>query len=208
MKYFIIAIFTVFLSLSSTAQTNFAASAGYNHNTAKIQRLNTKQPTGSVPGFNIGLRVKTGFEPPLHFVGMLSYNQRGFILDLPGNDTTKLETSIHYVDLAPMLNYDINVGNDSKFSIIAGPVLGVALSGKQKFTINEMTSTSPMKFSISNNYGLFNVGILTGLSYQLNKIFIEGTYHIGVNSINNNEEFDNTNIKNRGFAINIGYWFK
>jgi hypothetical protein len=208
MKYFIIALFAVLPSLSSLAQTDFAISAGYNHNTARIKQLNTKQPTAYVPGFNIGLRVKTGFEPPLHFVGMLSYNRRGFILDLPGNDTTRLETSIHYVDLAPMLNYDFAVGTSNKFSLIAGPVLGIALSGKQKYTINEMTSTSPMKFSISNNYGLFNVGILTGLSYQFNKIFIEGTYHIGVTSINNNEEFDNTNIKNRGFALNIGYWFK
>jgi hypothetical protein len=207
MKYFIIGSFALLLSLSSLAQTDFAVSAGYNYNTARVHRLNTKQPTGYVPGFNIGLRLKTGFEPPLHFVAMLSYTQRGFSLDQPGNDTTRLKTNIHYVDIAPMLNFDFNVGNNNKFSLIAGPVLGIALSGKQKITIDDVTSTSSMKFSISNNYGLFNVGILTGLSYQFNKIFIEGTYHLGVTSINNNEEFDNKNIKNRGFALNMGYWF-
>jgi hypothetical protein len=208
MKYLIAGICAFLISLSSLAQTNIALHAGYTHNTAKVITGNNKQPAGYVPGFSIGARVKTAFEPPLYFVGMISYSLRGYTLNPLAGDTSKLETHIHYIDIAPMLNYDISLGNNRQLSLTVGPVLGVAFSGRQKITENGITSSAPMKFSISNNYGYFNVGIHNGISYRFNKMFIEGSYHLGVSSINNNEEMDNTNIKNRGFALSVGYWFK
>ncbi|RYY44621.1 MAG: PorT family protein, partial [Chitinophagaceae bacterium] len=148
------------------------------------------------------------FEPPLHFVGMLSYNLRGYTAIPLTGDTSKIENRIHYIDLAPMLSYDFKTGENSHFSLSIGPVLGVAISGRQKITENGQTNSSKMQFSFSNNYGYFNLGIHNGLSYHFNNWFVEGSYHLGVSSINNNEEVDDTNIKNRGFALTLGYWLK
>ncbi|RYF87835.1 MAG: PorT family protein [Chitinophagaceae bacterium] len=209
MKYFITGLLIIGAAFQSVAQTNFAVTAGYNHNTARILTNNVKQSTGYKPGFNLGARLKTSFEPPLHFVAAISYNNRGYTFE-PSTfgDTSKIETSIHYIDIAPMLNYDFNVGNNNKISLTAGPVLGIAFSGKQKITEDGVTKSSDMKFSMSGNYGYFNVGIHSGISYQFNKMFVEAAYHLGFSSISNEEELDKTNIKNRGFSLTLGYWLK
>ena len=211
MKYFITAALAIIVALSCPAQTNFAISAGYNHNTGRVHTKNIQQPTGYVPGYNVTARVKTAFEPPLNFVGLIAYNKRGYTLQPLMGDTINKEISIHYIDLAPILSYDLVSVNKNKLTLFAGPMLGMALSGKQKITekgtpVNTTTS-SPMKFSLTGYYGYVNAAIHSGISFQFNKIFIEGTYHLGLTSINNDEEVDRTNIKNRGFAINLGYWF-
>lgn len=208
MKYLIAGMVALVFSSASVAQSKFAIQAGYNHNTARVHKGTEKQATGYVPGFNIGARFKTAFEPPLHFVGMLSYNLRGFTREAVNDSVSKIENHIHYIDIAPMLSFDIKAGGNNHFSITAGPVLGIAFSGKEKTTKNGVTSTAPMVFSFTNNYGYANIGIHTGLSYHFKKVFIEGSYHLGVSSINNEEEFDDTNIKNRGFALSLGYWLK
>jgi len=208
MKYLIVGFFALATSLSSVAQSKFAIQAGYNHSTARVHTLNVKQPTGYVPGFNIGARFKTAFEPPLHFVGMVSYNKRGYTLEPLNGAVSKIETHIHYIDIAPLLNFDISTGGNHHLSITAGPVMGIALSGRQKITENGVTTSSPMKFSVTNNYGYASFAIFNGLSYHFNNMFVEASYHLGVSSINNNEEVDETNIKNRGFGLTLGYWLK
>ena len=208
MKYLLAGMFALAMSFSSVAQSKFAVQAGYNHNTARVHVSNVKQPTGYVPGFNIGARFKTSFEPPLHFVGMLSYNMRGYTLKPLQGDTSKIETHIHYIDIAPLLSFDIGGSDKNHFSITAGPVMGIAFSGRQKTTENGVTTSAPMKFDVSKDYGYASFAIFTGLSYHFDKMFVEASYHLGVSSINNNEETDNTNIKNRGFAISLGYWLK
>ena len=195
-------------SLACQAQTNFAVSAGYNHNTARVLIDNVKQPTGYLPGFNISARVKTAFEPPLHFVGLIAYNLRNATIEPLSGTVEKKEINIHYLDLAPLLSFDFAAGSKRTITLTAGPMLGMALGGRQKITENQTTTASPMKFSMSGNYGFANIAILSGISFQFNKLFVEATYHLGVNSINNEEEFDNTNIKNRGFALSLGYWLK
>ena len=208
MKYLLAGLLLFSCSFSATAQTRIGVHAGYNYNTARIYTNQEKQPTDYVSGFNIGARIKTGFEPPLHFVGMLNYNMRGYTLEPLAGPVQKIETRIHYIDVAPLLNYDFKTGSNNFLSLTLGPTLGIAVSGKQKITENNITKSSAMKFSFSGNYGYANVGIFGGLSHHFNKFFIEGSYHLGVNSINNDEEVDGTNIKNRGFAVNIGYWLK
>ena len=208
MKYLLTGIAAITISLSSVAQNSIAVHAGYNHSSARIFTGNVKQPTGYVPGVNIGLRLKTAFEPPLFFTPMISYNLRGYTTEPRSGTIEKIETHIHYIDIAPLLNYDIKTAGKNHFSLTAGPVLGIAVSGKQKITENGTTTSSPMKFSMTNNFGYFSLALHSGISYHFNKMFIEGSYHLGFSSINNNEEVDDTNIKNRGFAISLGYWLK
>lgn len=208
MKYFLAGVFAIALSFSSVAQNSIAVHAGYNHNTARIFNSDVKQPTGYVPGVNISIRLKTAFEPPLFFTPMISYNLRGYTVEPLSGSIEKIETHIHYIDIAPLLNYDLTTGEKNHFSVTAGPVLGIAVSGKQKITENGATTSAPMKFSMSNNFGYFNLALHTGISYHFNNMFIEGAYHLGFSSINNNEEVDGSNIKNRGFALSLGYWLK
>ena len=57
-------------------------------------------------------------------------------------------------------------------------------------------------------YGWFDLSLTAGIFYHFNKTFVEVAYTTGLANINNNEEFDGRNIRNRMLSLNIGYYFK
>jgi hypothetical protein len=210
MKFSLTLWISLLCSIAGQAQVKFAVAAGYNHNTARIHKrslLSTSlQETGYVPGAYANFRVETEFEAPLYFTGMIGYDMRGYTYQALPDSSVK--TRIHYVSLSPMLNYHFNTGANSYFSVFAGPVVEFAISGKETIDYNGETKTQPMRFSMSGYYSIANVAVQSGVAYHFNKWFIEGSYHLGVTSINNEEEVDKTNIKTRGMAVGIGYWLR
>ncbi len=208
MKHLFLSALLVISLTAATAQTKIAVKAGYNHTTARIHINDIKQPTGYMPGINLGVQVKAEFEPPLHFTGLLSYNMRGYSLTPLAGDSQKVETKIHYINLAPLLSYDIATGRNTHITLTAGPMAGLGFSGTQDITEAGITSSSKMKFSTSGNYGLFDLAIYNSIGYHFEKIFVEASYYLGFVSINNNEETDRTNIKNRGLGLSIGYYLR
>lgn len=208
MKQFILVCGCMFVSFLASAQTRIAIKGGYNHSTARVLVDNVNQPTGFMPGINLGMQVKTSFEPPLHFTGLVSYNLRGFSVTPLNGTIQKIETRLHYINLAPLLTYDIATDEQHHISLTTGPMAGLGFSGTQKITEAGVTNSSKIKFSTSENYGLFDLAIYNSIGYHFNKIFIEASYYWGFVSINNNEETDKTNIKNRGFGLSLGYYIK
>ena len=202
-------ILALLLPLFFTAKSQkprIAVKGGYNHSTARIQLNNVKQATGYIPGVNLGVQVKADFDPPLNFTGLLSYNMRGYTLSPVNNDTQKIETRFHNINLAPMLSYDIAVGKKGLIVLTAGPMAGLAISGTQKITVDDVTSSSKMIFSMTDHFGPIDLAIYNSIGYHFDKFFVEASYHLGFVSINNNEEFDKTNIKNRGLGLSLGYY--
>jgi hypothetical protein len=208
MKHLVLSAVLMITVFAVTAQTRLALKAGYNHNTARIHIKDVKQPTGYQPGFNLGIQLKAAFEPPLHFTGLVSYNTRGFTLTPLEGDTDRVETTMHYLNIAPMLSYDIATGKSTHFTLTAGPMAGLGLSGTQKITAAGETNSSKMKFSTASDYGVFDLAIYNSLGYHFDKMFIEASYYLGFVSINNNEESDRANIKNRGFGLSLGYYIR
>ncbi|HRD57630.1 MAG TPA: outer membrane beta-barrel protein [Ferruginibacter sp.] len=205
-KIYALLIIGTLIHLTVRAQVKWGVSAGYNHNAARIHLNNQLQKTGYVPGFNAAARIEIEFEPPLHFTGLLGVSRRGYHYKVTPDSAVK--TAINYIDISPMLNYNIGIGSGNKISLMAGTLLGFAFSGKEKTTVNGLRSTRNMKFSLSNNYSYANLAAQAGIGFHFNKFFIEGIYQLGLNSINSNEEFDNTNIKLRSISFNFGYWLK
>ena len=208
MKHLVISAALLIVVFSVNAQTRIAIKGGYNHSTARVHIKDVKQATGYVPGINLGLQLKAGFEPPLHFTGLLSYNMRGYTLAPINSDTQNVETRFHNINLAPMLSYDIATGKNAHISLTSGPMFGLAISGTEKITDAGVTNSSKMKFSTSTNYGVFDLAIYNSIGYHYDKFFVEASYHLGFVSINNNEEFDKTNIKNRGLGLSLGYYIR
>lgn len=206
---FLFAVLLTCLSLSPiSAQTRIAVKGGFNYSTARAYFNNKKQSVDFVPGANFGLQVKTMFDGPLHFSPYVAYSHRGYIINDAGNNGDKTKTSIHYVDLAPVLSLDLKTGAENTFVIGFGPTAGLALSGTEKTTVNGITTSSKMKFSTSKNYGLFDFGLHASLGYHFKKMFVEVAWQHGLTSINNNEELDKRNIRNRTLSLNLGYYFR
>jgi hypothetical protein len=208
MKHLFISAMMLIIVFTVHAQTRIAIKGGYNHSTARIHINDVSQPTGFIPGVNVGVQLKAGFEPPLHFTGLISYNMRGYSLSPLSGSIEKVETRFHNINVAPMLSYDIATGNHNHISLTTGPMAGFAFSGTQKTTEAGVTSSSKMIFSTASNFSPFDLAIYNSIGYHLDKVFIEASYHLGFVSINNNEEFDKTNIKNRGFGLSLGYYIK
>lgn len=192
----------------SFSQVRVAVRGGYNHSSAKVKYSAVDQPTGYKPGFNVGIQAKVPFEPPLYFSPFISYSLRGYTISPLSGTIQKSETSIHYIDVAPLLSYVIKTGNQNHFTISAGPLAGLAFSGKEKITEAGVTTSSNIKFNLSGSYGYYDLAIYSSVGYHFNRVFIEAAYQHGITSINNEEEFDGRNIQHRLFSVNVGYYIK
>ena len=204
-------ITTVFLALviffNLTAQVKIAAKAGWNYSTARAIYNGVKQPTDFSFGYGAGVLVKVPFEGVLHFSPSVMVNKRGFILK-PLSGTNKTEQySITYLDLVPSLSVDFP-HKDKSFVISLGPDFGFTNFGKIKATDNNnVTTTQKLKFGYGE-FGWFDLGLNASVGYHMKKVFVEVGYMCGLASINNNEENDQRNIRNRMLNLNIGYYFR
>ena len=207
MKFILIATLAVACFLNTTAQTYIAIRGGFNYSTARAYYNDVKQTTGFVPGGNIGLQVNTVFEGLLHFSPYIGYSSRGSVIKSNSN-ADKSTLFIHYIDIAPLLNIAIPIKGNNSFVISAGPIGSFAIAGTEKTTIAGVSSSSKMKFSTTGNYSPFDFGLQSVLGYHFNRLYVEASYQYGLANINNMEEYDKRNIRNRTFSLNLGYCIK
>jgi len=189
------------------AQVKIAAKAGWNYSSARAVYSDVIQSTDFISGYGIGAMAKVPFDGVLHFSPSVMINKRGFIVKPTTGNNKKEQYSITYLDLVPSLSFDFT-NNNNAFVIGIGPDFGFTNFGKLKVTdINNITSSQKIKFGYQN-LGWFDLGMNASVGYHMKKIFVEANYLIGLASINNNEENDQRNIRNRMLSLNIGFYFR
>ena len=192
---------------AANAQVKIAVKGGWNYSTTRAIYTGVKQSTGFTNGYGLGLLAKVPFDGVLHFSPSVMVNKRGFIIN-PSTGTNKKEQySITYLDLIPSLSLDFEDGNNT-VSLCFGPAFGFTNFGKLKATgNNNITTSQKLKFGYGG-YGWFDIGLNASAAYRMKKVFVEFSYQNGLASLNNNEENDGRNIRNRMLSLNIGYYFK
>ncbi len=200
--------FLAIASIFCNAQTKIAIRGGVNYSTGRVYYDAEKQPTGYKAGGNLGVQFDMPFEEGLHFIPYISYNLKGFTTSPKTGIVSKIDNTIHYVDLVPRLGYYFSNDKDASFVVGAGMSLGLAVAGTEKTTSAGITTSQKMDFSLSKNYGFFDFGFVPSIGYTTKKFFIEGAFQLGLTSINNNEEKDSKNIRNRTLSLNFGYFLK
>jgi Outer membrane protein beta-barrel domain len=208
MKQGLAILFSLFFTQTLFCQANkWAIRAGYNYTSARASYAGVKQSVTAKSGFGLAVMAKIEFDGILHFSPYVGYNMKGFIINPKTGTIKKEEYTFHYFDIAPLLSVDLPVGENT-FVISAGPILGITNFGSQKITTtNNVTTSEKIKFGYGS-YGMFDLSLTGSLGYHFKKIFIEAAYTPGLANINNNEEFDGRNIRNRMLSLNIGYYFK
>lgn len=207
MRNFLLVLLASIAFHQVSAQNKFAVKAGYNYAFVDAKYSGVKQPYDAKSGFGIAALAKIPFDGVLHFSPFVGYNMRGFTIKPKSGNLKKEEFTLHYLDIVPALSVDLPV-NDNFFVISTGPLFGFTNFGRLKTTdINNVTKSEKIKFGY-DSYGWFDVGLSSSVGYHMKKAFVELGYTHGFVNINNNEEFDGRNIKNRMLSLNFGYYFK
>ena len=124
------------------AQTKIGFKAGYNYTTARVFVKNIKQNNQYKSGYGFGIMFKAPFEGVVHFSPYIAYNRKGYKYLPASGNIKEIENTIHYIDIAPGLSFDFPVQGNAAFIIGFGPVLGLAISGKEKNIFTNGTNTT------------------------------------------------------------------
>lgn len=204
MKPILTAALLLVITVSIQAQTNLSVKAGVNLLTARAYYNGQKQSVSFVPGAIIGLQASTMFENNLYFSPFVGYSGRGFEIKESATGG-KRRVMIHYAHLATLFSCHIHAGKSNLLIVNVGPTASLALAGREKLALNGSSTSTGIKFSTSKGYGLFDFGAHAGLSYQFNRLQVGAAYDYGFVNINNNEETDKRNIRNRALSVSVAY---
>jgi Outer membrane protein beta-barrel domain len=206
MKLLTAALAAFLLYGTVNAQVKIAIKAGPTFSTAKVSLNGVKQASSFKPGASLGVQCDVPFDGALHFSPYIAYNTLGAKTNykLTGANT---QTTLHYLQLAPGVSFHFNVAKTNVFVFGFSPVLGLTKFGRQKTTIAGVTTKEKIKFGYEG-IGWFDLGLAGSVGYHFKKMFVEVNYYDGLTNINNNEQFDGINIRNKMLNLNVGYYLR
>src|SRR5215204_688073 len=188
----IVFCFVLFSYQFSFSQVRVAFFGGPQMTTAKYKINDEKQPTDFKPGFQLGATLKAPFDNQLYFGPAIYYSMKGYKVTLsspsfpPSEKAINNETTIHTIEVAPLLHLDFNT-QPSHFFIKFGPAIDFALSGKEKFdTIGGAGSVErSMKFAFTE-YGRVTAQAILHFGFESEKGYtVFAHYAEGLGSLNN-----------------------
>jgi hypothetical protein len=204
---------TLLTALNLHSQVKYGIFAGPQITGVRYLIEGKKQESSLKIGGTLGFQMKVPFENRLSFSPSIAYNLSGYKVDKftgisfpPDSTATNVDTRIHTIEIAFLLQHDFKI-EPGHFFIRIGPSLDFALFGNEKFnTIGNSKVDRSMKFSFSD-YGRYLACAIVQLGYEAeNGLFVYGHYNYGLTTMNN---FDyGPEIGNRAAGITIGKYFK
>lgn len=163
-------------------------------------------------GIKLGVRAGVNFNIPitpdrLVLQPGLFYSIQGMKSDENGY---KDNITLHYAQIPVNLIYSFNDPSEGRFFIGVGPYLGIAFSGKNKYSGGGSDGTEKLKFGSDStqDLGRFDYGAQVTAGYQLRSgIFFRGTYQHGIGNLVPSEYPSNidASIRNTCIVVSIGY---
>lgn len=173
-------------------------------------------------GFHLGVILDWGLSESFYIQPGLYFATRGAKLEESDEDY-KFETKyqLNYLELPILASYRISLGENTQWHINAGPYLAYGLGGKVKWEASydgESESGDYKAFGTSDEDdeegdekgGLkrFDAGLSFGTGISVKKMYFGVVYDLGLTNIADKDEWgDDYKIKNRNFAITVGYTF-
>jgi hypothetical protein len=211
MKKLIFCALTVLVMQDINAQVQWSIFGGPQIISSRYVIRDHKQESSLKYGFQAGIGLKIPFEEKLSFAPQGFYSLKGYKVKLtqpsfpPDTNAVDNNTTIHTVELAPLLQYDFGTG-ESHFFLRAGPSLDIQLFGHETFNrANEPVVNRKMKFSFSD-YGHFGANLLLHFGYESDKGWtFYGQYTCGFGSIINTD--NGPRVFHRAAGLCFGYFF-
>ena len=176
------------------AQPEVVIFGGPQATSARYTVQTIKQPASFKPGLMAGIAMKVEFDNQLYFFPSVYYSLKGYKVTLnnPSFPPTELainnNTSIHTMEIAPLLQLDFNK-NPAHLFVRFGPSVDFAFSGKETFdTVSNSgavgTISRPMLFSFGD-YGRITASGNLHFGYETEQWMVFGFYQHGIGSMNN-----------------------
>ncbi len=197
------------LSFIANSQVEVGLFAGPQATSASYKVFGKKQKSDYKYGVMAGVNLKAPFDKNLFFTPAIYYSMKGYKVAFtqfaypPDTAAKDNNTTIHTIELAALLQYDLGQGPGHAF-IKLGPTLDFHLFGKEKFNLKNGTAVDRnMKFSFDGDYGYVGANLLLQFGYETGSgFFIFGQYTHGVGSISNAE--GGPRIFHRAFGLSFG----
>ncbi len=195
---------------SVIAQTTVGITAGASFANVSVKAAGFSFSPKLKAGIIVGLFVDAPLSSNLSFQPALNFVQKGYLVN---DGSVKDKVNINYVEIP--LNFVYNTGKTGGFFIGGGPSVAFGISGKEKYTDKDFPEDNldeKIKFGSDEDKIKrldFGANVLAGYKFA-GGFMISGNYNLGLSNIGNKSpDFpeDDGTIKNRYFAIKIGYAF-
>ncbi len=211
MKKIVLTLSAAFLlAVGAQAQVGFGLKAGANFPSYSYGDSDELSDTKSTVNFHVtgylDAKVASGFyiQPGISLQGKGAKLVESSILG--GSEITQntmwLDVPVNFVGKFPLVVGNLFVG--------AGPYVGFGLSGKNKYSVNEGSTTSESEFEFGKDNTLkgtdFGVNFLAGFKLG-NGLLLNANYGLGLTNIAGSNNIWSDDIKNRGFSVGIGVEF-
>lgn len=192
------------ISVASEAQTNVGFTIGgtYSSVTAKLSGISISPKYKA--GITAGLVLDASLSDNLSFQPSLNYVQKGF-----KSEEAPVKDILTYSYLELPLNFVYSTQKERGFFIGAGPSIAYGLSGKEKYSDQQISENTKVKFGSGDDEVKpvdFGVNALAGYKFG-NGFLLSVNYNLGLNNIQNGNSSDVGTVKNKYFGIKIGYFF-
>ena len=205
-------IFTLILSYTSFSFSqdigfHFGGNLSNQLNKNRIQNTSEELDYKNVFGINIGFDYKKQLSNNMYLLTGLSFVQKGFENDRKnfngGSTTLAKSAKLNYISIPLVLLFDSH-----KTKIGPNLKLGGYISYLAGGNYNVLNY--PFDTPLSEEFQKFDYGLTAGIGIKYNRFTLDFIYNLGLNNIaeDGDNDFIQTNIKNRSFNINLIYWIK
>lgn len=199
------------LAFKASAQTSqsaandkmkFGIRAGANlMNMGKLQVLDQNYSTDSQVGFQAGIYGDLPMGGGFAFLPEIMYIQKGAkIKETVSGTTGEFNTKVNYLDIPLLMGYKAT----PELTVFAGPQVSFLLSQKSTGLVNsdpQIESTDTENFSKSLAGGAVGLGYSLTPNINLNARYMMDFQKTLKDDVNQDK------IKNKGFALSLGYTF-
>lgn len=199
-----VAIAMLFAGTTQAQKNNLTVNIGYapqTSNTVVTSILNTDTKTSmDMTGFFAGVSYTSAVTPNL---GLTVGAQARYNYKNEENSLLKSNHTQFLVDVPVMLSFGIQMGNDIRLGIFAGPAFSFAVQGKTNKTIKLTGSDDDDDwYEDGDDRQRFDISGAAGLSLQFRTVRLYGGYRMGFLDLNKNNNIKTTT---QGLFVGLGY---
>lgn len=203
-KLFILITFVFFAGIITQAQDlRFGVKAGFGINTFSLENLSDG---GTRLGFQLGLLSEIGLENAglserFALQPEILFTTKGGKYNA---NTTEVKERLSYIDIPVLFKYKPL----EAVGLYAGPQLSILTKGKYKYDMGGDNNTIDNRDAFKK----VDYGLAVGTGIELNTIFIDIRYNLGLGNVLgsrliHNVALENSKARNRGFQLSAGYFF-